>query len=159
VKSGWPIVLPIDELYRDPRDLDLLSTAGEVLRAGHPETAVVVAQTAVERVADWALRMALRMTLPEGAVEPLLNVVPDRIFMDRRTGAIWTSLTGDVLTEKKPWKEYHELIERRNRVVHTGFRPTDEDARTSIRVCQGLVFHLETVIHGLVGLGSDPDRP
>jgi hypothetical protein len=65
-----PILVPIEELLRDPRDLQLLDTADELLSAGHPETAVVLAQTAVEVMADSALRVALRLSMPEGAFEP-----------------------------------------------------------------------------------------
>jgi hypothetical protein len=141
-----PILVPVEELLRDPRDLQLLDTADERLNAGHPETAVVLAQTAVEVMADWALRVALRLSMPEGAVEPLLNVLPDRTFMDRRTRTVWTSLTGDVLSEMETWKSYHGHVERRNRVAPAGFQPTEEDARASIDVCERLVIHLQNVI-------------
>ncbi len=145
-----PLVVPTGEMWAEPRDLELLSTASMSLDEGHTEAAVVLAQTVVEVTAEWALRLALRATVPEGTVDSLFSVVPDRSFMDRRTRAVWTALTGDVLSELPEWKRYHAHIERRNRVAHSGFRPTEEDARASISVCHKLSAHLETVIHDLV---------
>jgi hypothetical protein len=48
-----PFVIPNDEFQRPSgrRDLQMLDKADELLRDGHPDSAVVVAQTATEVVA------------------------------------------------------------------------------------------------------------
>ncbi len=45
--------------------------------------------------------------------------------MSRHTRAIWAALTDDSIKELPVWKEYHAHVERRNRVAHAGFQPTD----------------------------------
>ncbi len=76
--APFPVVF--DEFWdRDSsRDLALFGVARELVDDGHNEAAVAVAQTALEISADWAFRMALRISVPEAVVDPFLNVIPDR---------------------------------------------------------------------------------
>ena len=152
----FQIVLPpipigdAGDYWVERAELDLLVTAASLVDGEHTAAGIVVVQTTLEVMVDWALRMALRISVPAGAVDPLLKVVPDRTSMSQHTRAVWLALTGDNnITGAPYWKEYHAHVELRNRVVHAGFTPPKGDGYASLATCFKLITHLGEVVQSL----------
>ena len=80
-------------------------------------------------------------------VNPVLELVPDFSFMDRRTRNFWLHLTGTKITEPADvWKPYHEHVERRNLVAHGqvwGDGDGGQGARESIAAVSAFMQRME----------------
>jgi hypothetical protein len=108
---------------------------------------VVASQMAVEAFVDDAFASLLKgQGVSSDVATSLLECIPDRSLMDRRTRKLWTSLTGNVISKADDWSAYHRHIERRNRVVHDGARMDADHARESLETCIGLIRHMQKVL-------------
>jgi hypothetical protein len=114
--------------------------------------AILLAQAAVEMLAVDAFTTLIgqRLIIP---VNPVLDLVPDFSFMDKRTRDFWLTLTGDKITEPKDvWKPYHEHVERRNRVAHGvewGDRNGGKDARGSVAAARAFMERIDATMQRL----------
>ena len=112
---------------------------------------ILLAQAAVEMAAYDAFIALIgqKVMLP---VDPVLDLVPDLSFMDKRTRDFWHHLTNRKITEpKEVWKPYHEHVERRNLVAHGqmwGDQNGGQDARDSVAAAKAfmnrMAFDLQT---------------
>ena len=96
----------------------MLSNAETQVEQHQYVAGILLAQAAVEMAAydAFVLLIGREVILP---VDPVLDLVPDVSFMDRRTRTFWHRLTGTKLTEPRGvWRAYHEHVERRNLVAH-----------------------------------------
>jgi hypothetical protein len=90
----------------------LLDVAEAQIEAEHYHLSIVIAQVAVEAVAEIAFTSLFAVNLPQSFVT-LMEVLPDRSFMNRGTRRLWTEITGDQITKpKEEWKAYQAHVER-----------------------------------------------
>jgi HEPN domain-containing protein len=117
---------------RDPRHFELLKIASELRERGQREFAVIAAQMACELYAEVALTELLKAR----HIGELEEVIPDLLggynLMDRRGQRLFHALTGRSIQQADFWTNYKRHVERRNRVVHKGEEPTDDEAAASI---------------------------
>ena len=94
----------------------LVNAEWQIAKQQYP-AAVLLAQAGVElRARDAFIGLIAQVLTP---VNPVLDLLPDVSFMDRRTRDLWQELAGDKITEPKDvWKPYHEHVEFRNLIAH-----------------------------------------
>jgi hypothetical protein len=148
-------------------DDQLFAVVDDLIAAEHYPVAVVVCQLVMELKAEVAFLVLFSLNTPR-STDVLMDLVPDRSFMDKRTRALWTELTGDSLTANKPrWKSYKEHVERRNVAAHgAGLlggvrapRITRQQATNSVEAVRSMSEHIGYVLEQqVIALTSRGDR-
>jgi hypothetical protein len=114
--------------------------------------AILLAQSAVEMATAEAFADLVARKIVDPP-EPVLDLLPDLSFMDKRTRKFWEHLTGRKITEpNQVWQSYKEHVERRNRVAHGrewGDGNGGQDARDSVAAARAFIERL----------GEELDRP
>lgn len=130
----------------------LFRAAEAQIEAGHYFLAVVIAQVAVEAVAEITFMTLFNFNLPR-SLQTMMDLLPDRSFQKQATRRLWTDLTGDNITKDKSlWKPYTDHTKRRNRAAHgsvfgfSGERIGREDAEASIEATRKMAAHMIEVM-------------
>jgi DNA-binding XRE family transcriptional regulator len=134
-------------------ELALFRAAEAQIEAGHHFLAVVIAQTAVEAVAQSVFITLFGINLPRSS-RTMNELLPDRSFMAKGTRMLWEDLTGDRIADKKElWRPYVKHVERRNPAAHGaifGFPAGDaideEGANESIAAARAMTAYLLDVL-------------
>ena len=123
-----------------------LVLSAHALHEENPELAVLAVQVAVETCAERVFKELLLARGFGSLVQPLIECLPDKSFMDKRTQKLWAELTATEVKSAATWKSYHRHVERRNRVAHAGLRPSPEEALESFDACRKFVGFLLDVL-------------
>jgi HEPN domain-containing protein/predicted RNA-binding Zn-ribbon protein involved in translation (DUF1610 family) len=121
----------------------LLDTARDLRSQGHPEAAIVTAQTAFEVCLGAVLTEALRKRVGDAAVADLItgalrpyNPKNDRVQK-------WYETLFEHRIQAEPfWQSLRKHVDRRNRVVHRGEEATAQEADESIKAVDAAIRHL-----------------
>jgi hypothetical protein len=109
--------------------------------------AIVLAQVAVEMAATDAFTTLFVRTFETEVEDEVLDLVPDRSFMDKRTRTFWTWLTGSKVTEPRDvWRSYKDHVERRNRVAHGDEWGDASGARDSVAAARAFMERMAAAL-------------
>src|SRR5687767_8786389 len=106
---------------REGREFELFKVATDLFHEERYDFAVIAAHTAVE------VYMEIKLTklIEWRKVGDLGDVILDDLLRsyspaDPRVRALWTTLTGDMLTKQEWWSDFQRHLTRRNEIVHHG---------------------------------------
>lgn len=90
------------------------------------------------------LRRRIERLLDPGARTPITMMPPDQ-------RDVWQDATGDDISDWEHWKRYLERVKVRNRIVHVGLLPGDEEptidaAREAVAVAGAMLAHQNGVL-------------
>jgi hypothetical protein len=136
----------------------LFETASQHANDGRDAEAVMVSQTCCEMVAARALH-ALR-NHPTHAKAEYADLIAETFpkgqdntysLRNNRARAAWRALTADRLDQATFWSAYTTHVTRRNRIAHTGHRPTSAEAKNSIKVARLFIDHITQITTATLG--------
>lgn len=123
----------------------MLSNAERQVEQEQFPAGILLAQAAVEMAATDAFISLIAREIGT-PVDPVLHLVPDFSFMDKRTRTFWMRLTGTKITEpKEVWKAYHAHVERRSLIAHGqawGDASGDQNARDSVAAASAFMHRM-----------------
>jgi HEPN domain-containing protein len=134
-----------------PRHFELLKSAADLGEAGHRASAVVAAQSAVEVYVERVMTDLARRLAPVEVGEAALALVRSFTLMNKQERGLFNALvarsTERLEGDEALWRDYHAHVERRNRIVHSGYEPVEQETRDSLEVALHMVeriFELHT---------------
>jgi hypothetical protein len=102
--------------------------------------AIVLAQVAVEMAATDAFTTLFVRRFETPVEDEVLDLVPDRSFMQKRTRTFWTWLTGSRITEpNQVWEPYRQHVQRRNGIAHGQAWGDEDSARDSVAAARAFM--------------------
>jgi hypothetical protein len=121
----------------------LLDTARELRDQGHPEAAIVTAQTACEVCTEAVLTEALRRRVGDDVVADLItgslwNYNPT----NPRVKRLYETLFDHRIQDEPFWQSLKKHVDRRHAVVHRGKEATSQEADESITAVDAATQHL-----------------
>jgi hypothetical protein len=124
----------------------LLAVAIELFNQRRFELVVIVAQMVCEVLAA----MAIDVFVARKGIALIGKWIDDRL-PNANLGhpivrSLYETVSGDVFSNQGFWAEYMAHVARRNDAVHEGKRGAEDEAAASLRVCEALVVHLNSVL-------------
>jgi hypothetical protein len=110
--------------------------------------AVILAHTACEVAVERIISQAFaRSDIPQVA-EPVDGLLNGYNLSNPRVRSLFDALTGKNIAQDKQsiWNKFCESAARRNRAVHRGERPTDDEAKESLSVVREMIEHMVPMI-------------
>ena len=120
----------------------LLDTARELRDQGHPEAAIVTAQTACEVCTAVVFTAVLRAKGVVSLTDPLRNLISSYSLANDKVRDLYVALAGDRIQDKPFWSDFKAHAKLRTNIVHGGHSATAEDADKSIATVEKVIDHL-----------------
>jgi hypothetical protein len=107
-----------------------------------------MAQTAVEVATENLLGAAFEAQGVGDLREPVLGLFTSFSLRNQRLYAVYEALTHDDLKTSEPrlWDDFRAHIKRRNDIVHTGKKVSNDEAEASVDVAERMVQYLQGVL-------------
>jgi hypothetical protein len=121
--------------FGPPRKFELCAHAQELLDEGLYDSAVITAQVACEVWFEVALRILLGpVDADQATPAPLISerLVPQ----EAKACKVWHAVTGEHIDDQPFWREYRDVVARRDRVVHSAERMSELEAEESVRTAK-----------------------
>jgi hypothetical protein len=126
----------------------LIETARRLFNDHDLRPAVVMAQSAIEVATENVLGLAFETRNVPELREPVMRLFRSYSLTNASLYRVYQALTGDDFKNCEPtlWQDFCEHVERRNRVVHSGKRVTEDDVEASVSVAEAMVTRFADVV-------------
>jgi hypothetical protein len=128
----------------DDRFFVLIKTAKDLKDQGHPEAAIVTAQTACEVCTEIFLEAGFRDQDITYLKDPITKLLPNYNVANPRVRSIYETVCDDQIGREPFWARFKQHVERRNRIVHRGENASQQDAEDSIAVAEEVIVHIRS---------------
>ena len=131
----WP------EWWED-RFFVLINTAKTLKDQGHPEAAIVTAQTACEVCTEIFLEAGFRNQDIAYLKGPINDLLTNYNVGNPRVRRIYEAVCNDQISQEPFWARFQEHVKRRHRRVHRGEKASQQEAEDSITVAEEVIGHI-----------------
>ena len=122
----------------------LLEATKRLRDDGHPEAAIVTAQTACEICTEIVLTGTFQRRRIDYLSDPLGRLLPNYNIGNDRVRRIYEAVTNDSIAaaDSVRWQRFQQHVKKRHGVVHGGQEATRSDANASIKVVEEIIEHV-----------------
>jgi hypothetical protein len=140
--AGW-IAFANDPLWGARFEV-LLEAAKRLRDDGHPEAAIVTAQTACEVCTERVMTETFLRRRIDYLSDPLGRLLPNYNIGNDRVRKIYEAVTNDSIAaaDNARWQRFQQHVKKRQGVVHGGQEATPSDADASITVVEEVIEHV-----------------
>jgi hypothetical protein len=140
--AGW-IAFANDPLWGARFEV-LLEAAKRLRDDGHPEAAIVTAQTACEVCTERVMTETFLRRRIDYLSDPLGRLLPNYNIGNDRVRKIYEAVTNDSIAaaDNARWQRFQQHVKKRHGVVHRGQEATQSDAGASITVVEEIIEHV-----------------
>jgi hypothetical protein len=138
------------------RSIQLENEARRLVREGHHELAVIVAQTLLELDTETELIHLMDRIHGKGLSAAIVDLMPTNNVGHPKTRRFFETALGVKLPDEmgaEKWQRFKRHVERRNRVIHGAERITADEANESILAVAQVRRVIRTLVY--IDLGEE----
>ena len=110
---------------------------------------IIISQTACEIFAEQLFDTIMQKKNVAWLKEPIDDLLPNYNIGNEKVRKLYVALTGDNIQDQSFWSDFKKHVEVRNKVVHSKYNATKEEADKSFTSVSEVVGHLESIAQGL----------